>query len=132
MKTNLNIPLSILLVAAAGCKLSDFAHPLGGKVATPERMAIDLPRADAIAPPDDETVTGPEWPPLLITNRVTLKFDTVEPVNAWGIDVSTDMVTWHTVYSNTPHLWIGLGAKQVTLTSIGPNTCFRAWVRNEP
>ena len=61
----------------------------------------------------------------------TIAFETVEQVNAWGIDETVDFVSWRSVVTETPHLWIGVGPKRATFGSMEANAFYRAWVRFE-
>lgn len=60
-----------------------------------------------------------------------VEFDTNEPVNALGVQETTDMRTWRVVYEDAPHLWIGLGHKQIKFTTPNQNAYWRAFVRNQ-
>lgn len=52
----------LLCVLLTGCSASWFAHPLGGKVATPEQT-VELPRQSIIDPGDVEVGNMPStWP----------------------------------------------------------------------
>lgn len=62
---------------------------------------------------------------------ITIEFDTSEPVNVIGIERTTNFSTWQQVYIDQPHLWIGLGHKQVRLTNAEPFAFYRVFVRNE-
>lgn len=61
-----------------------------------------------------------------------VEFDTVESVNALGVDETTDFRSWRTVYQETPGLWIGLGHKRIPFQTVNQNAYWRAWCRNEP
>jgi len=61
----------------------------------------------------------------------TLAFYLTETVNVIGIDETVDLLTWRTVYTDAPGLWIARGQKRVTFYSNEPTAFYRAYVRNE-
>lgn len=60
----------------------------------------------------------------------TFSFDLMEDVLAMGIDETTDLIQWNTVYTDNPGLWIGFGHKQVSIRTNNQNAFYRAWVHN--